>query len=214
MFLRSGKGIVMLAAASLWAGTGALAQQPGAGGGAQPGSPGQQQTVPSQPGSPDSAMPGTDQPSQPVADQSFLRETMEGDNAQVAMSQLAQQKSASDDVKQFGQKMVQIHTALNEQLRPAAKQLGVDEPKGPSKKGKQEIAKLEALSGPDFDTAYLQAMAKQQQHDLKQFKDEAVAGQSPGVQMAAKQDAPILEQHYQVLEKLAQVHNVALESQK
>jgi putative membrane protein len=178
------------------------------------GSPSQQPSVPSQPGNPDSAMPGADQPSQPVADQSFVRETMEGDNAQVAMSQLAQQKSTSDDVKQFGQKMVQIHTELNQQLQPAAKQLGVDEPKGPSKKQKQEIAKLETLSGPDFDSAYIQAMAKQQQHDLKQFKDEATAGQSPGVQMAAKQDAPILEQHYQVLEKLAQVHNVTLESQK
>src|SRR5262249_9031121 len=102
----------------------------------------------------------------------------------------------------------------NQQLSPAAKQLGVDEPKEPSKKGKQEIAKLEALSGPDFDTAYIQAMAKQQQHDLKGFKDEATAGQNPNIQMAAKQDAPILEQHYQVLEKLAQVHNVTLESKK
>jgi len=210
MFLPSGKEMLLIAAASLWACSGAIAQQPG--GGAQPGSPSQQQTMPNQPGttqpgSPDSAAPGTDQP-QAAGDQAFLRATMEGDNAQVAMSQLAQQKSGSDDVKQFGQKMVQIHTALNQQLQPAAKQLGVDEPKGPSKKGKQEIAKLEALSGPDFDSAYIQAMAKQQQHDLKQFKDEATGGQSPGVQMAAKQDAPILEQHYQVLQRLAQVHNV------
>ncbi len=206
MFSRSGKGILLIAASFLWAGP-AAAQQ-----GGTPNSPGQQQPMPNQPGR--VSNPGADQPSQPIADQAFIRETMEGDNAQVAMSQLAQQKSTSADVKQFGQEMVQIHTELNAQLKPAAKQLGVDEPKGPSKKAKQEIAKLETLSGPECDSAYIQAMAKQQQHDLKEFKDEAAAGQSPGVQLAAKQDAPILAQHYQVLEKLAQAHNVALDSKQ
>src|SRR5215469_2809159 len=153
MFSRSGKGVLSIAAACLWACTAAMAQQPGGSGGSQPGSP-SQQPMPNQPGaagSPTAATPGTDTSMQPVADQAFVRETMEGDNAQVAMSQLAQQKSSSDDVKQFGQKMVQIHTELNDQLKPAAKQLGVDEPKGPSKKQKEEIAKLDALSGPDFD---------------------------------------------------------------
>ncbi|HVU47897.1 MAG TPA: DUF4142 domain-containing protein [Terracidiphilus sp.] len=213
MFSSAGKRIFMIAASCLWA-CAAMGQQPGS---TQPNSPSQQPTAPNEPGgagNPATAMPGAEQPMQPIADQAFVRETMEGDNAQVAMSQLAQEKSTSPDVKQFGQKMVQIHTELNEQLKPAAKQLGVDEPKGPSRKQKQEITKLQALSGPDFDTAYIQAMAKQQQHDLKQFKNESESGQSPGVQMAAKQDAPILAQHYQVLEKLAQVHNVTLESTK
>ena len=214
MFSRSGRRNLLIAAACLWVCTATVAQQPGS---SQPNSPSQQPTTPSAPGiagSPAAGMPGVDQPTQPIADQAFVRETMEGDNAQVAMSQLAQQKSSSPDVKQFGQKMVQIHSELNAQLRPAAKQLGVDEPKGPSKKQKQQIARLEALSGPEFDTAYIQAMAKQQQHDLKGFKDEVTAGQSPGVQQAAKEDAPILEQHYQVLQKLAEMHNVTLESEK
>jgi putative membrane protein len=210
---RSGRGVLVVAASTLWA-CAAIAQQPG---GAQPSSPSQQQQMPNQPGSPGNptaGVPGTDQPQQQIGDQMFVRETMEGDDAQVAMSQLAQQKSPSDDVKQFGQKMVQIHTALNDQLKPAAKQLSVDEPKGPSKKEKKEIDQLAALSGPDFDTAYIQAMAKQQQHDLKQFKDEAASGQNPNIQQAAKQDEPVLTEHYQVLEKLAEVHNVTLESKK
>lgn len=211
---RSGSGVLLVAASTLWA-CAAVAQQPG---GTQPSSPNQQQQqMPNQPGSPGSPTAGvssTDQSQQQIGDQMFVRETMEGDDAQVAMSRLAQQKSSSDDVKQFGQKMVQIHTELNDQLKPAAKQLNVDEPKGPSKKEKKEIGQLAALSGPDFDTAYIQAMAKQQQHDLKEFKDEAASGQNPNIQQAAKQDEPVLTEHYQVLEKLAQVHNVTLESKK
>jgi putative membrane protein len=144
----------------------------------------------------------------------FVKDMLQGDEAQVQMSNLAQQKSPSDDVKQFGQKMVQIHTQLSDQLEPVAKQLGVSEPKNPSKKQRQEIERLQALSGPDFDTAYLQAMARQQQHDLKEFKDEASSSQNPNLQKAAQADEPVLEQHYQILEKLAQAHNVTLLSEK
>jgi putative membrane protein len=214
---RSGKGILMIAAVAAWAYGTAAAQQPG--GGQQP-SPSQQQQMPGQqgaPGAPGSATGLADagQPNQTnYADQMFVHDALEGDDAQVAMSQLAQQKSSSPDVKQFSEKMVQIHTELNNQLRPAAKELGMSEPKGPSKKEQKEIDHLQALNGPDFDTAYILAMAKQQQHDLKAFKDEAQAGQTANVQQAAKQDEPVLEQHFQVLEKLAQAHNVTLESKK
>ncbi len=211
---RSTKGTLLITAAVLWAGGAAAAQAPGSNpGGTQP-QPSQQQPAPGAPGSPTTGMPDATQGNQAYGDQIFVHDTMEGDDAQVQMSQLAEQKSSSPDVKQFGQKMVQVHSELNSQLEPAVKQLGVSEPKGPSKKQKQQIEKLQALSGPDFDTAYIQAMAKQQQHDLKEFKNEAQSGQNPGVQEAAKQDEPVLSEHYQVLEKLAQAHNVTLESKK
>lgn len=214
---RSSKGILLIAASALWAAGVTAAQAPGGSGngGAQQQPPSsQQQGQPGAPGAGSAGMPDAPQGNQAYADQGFLHDTMEGDFAQVQMSQLAQEKSSSPDVKQFSEKMVQIHTELNNQLAPAAKQLGVSEPKGPSKKQKKEVERLQALSGPDFDTAYIQAMAKQQQHDLKGFQNEAQAGQSPGLQQAAKQDEPVLTEHYQVLQKLAQAHNVTLESQK
>jgi putative membrane protein len=215
---RSSKGILLIAASALWAGGAAMAQQPGSSPGSQQPSPSQQQQMPGEAGAagnPTTGMPETTQTGQaPFGDQMFVRDTMEGNDAQVEMSKLAQEKSSSSDVKQFGQKMVQIHTELNDQLAPAAKQLDVNEPKGPSKKQKQQIERLQALSGPDFDTAYIQAMARQQQHDLKEFKTEAQSGQSPNVQQAAKQDEPVLTEHLQVLQKLAQAHNVTLESKK
>ncbi len=145
-------------------------------------------------------------------DIAFVEDTLQNNEAEVQMSQLAQSKSQSPDVQQFGQKMVQVHTELNEQLKPVAKQLGANDSKGPSKKEKQEIAQLASLSGPDFDTAYITAMAKEQQKSLKAFKDEANNTQSPGLQQAAKVDAPVLTQHYEILQKLAQAHNVTIAS--
>ena len=218
MFLKqSGKGILMTAAAVLWTCGAAMAQQPG---GMQQSSPSQQQQVPGQTGTtgapgattgmPDASASSPGQ--QAYGDQMFVHDTIEGNQAQVEMSRLAQQKSSSTDVKQFGEKMVQIHTELTNQLTPAAKELGMSAPDGPSKKERKEIERLQALNGPDFDTEYIQAMAKQQQHDLKEFKDEAQSGQTANIQQAAKQDEPVLAEHYQVLQKLAQAHNVTLES--
>jgi putative membrane protein len=176
-----------------------------------PGTPGAQGSATAgQPGSP---TPGTS-PEEVYSDMVFVQDTLENDAAQVQMSQLAQTKSQSPDVQQFGQKMVQVRGELNNQLKPVAKQLGVDDSKGPSKKDKQQIAQLQALSGPDFDTAYIMAMAKEQQKSLRAFKDEENNARSPGLQQAAKTDEPVLSQHYELLQKLAQTHNVTIAEAK
>jgi putative membrane protein len=228
--MQLGRTILIYAGATLLACAIAIAQDPGAGGtqtspgqqsptapGTTPGQPQGQPGYPSSPSAPGSNMPGMQggmgaQPS--MVDQSFVRKTMEDNQAQVQMSQLAQQKSSSDDVKQFGQKMAQVHEQLSDQLKPIAKKLGVSEPKGPSKKDKQEIERMQSLSGPEFDTAFIKAMMKEQQSDLKQFKDESQTAQDPNVQQVAKVDTPVLTQHLQILQQLAQAHNVQLESEK
>ncbi len=210
----------LLAATALWMAATATAQAPGGAGSMPQQQPQPGQSQPGQPGSANSpgmagSMPEAgDASPQSFADQSFLRKTLEDSVAQVQMGQLAAQKSPSGDVKQFGQKMAQIHEELNNQIKPVAQKLGVGEPKNPSKKDKQEIAKLQTLSGADFDTAFLKAMLKDQQTNLKGFQDEAQSAQDPTVQKLAQLDEPVLNQHLQILEQLAKEHNVQTESQK
>jgi putative membrane protein len=162
---------------------------------------------------PDNSSAGPGNP-QSYADSSFIHKTLEDDVAQEQMGQLAAQKSQSDDVKQFGEKMAQIHGQLTTQLMPVAKKLGVDEPKQPSKKDRQEIEKMQSLSGADFDAAFIRAMLKDQQDDLKGFQQEAQGSQDPNVQQLAKMDEPVLDQHLQILQKIAQAHSVTTESEK
>jgi putative membrane protein len=208
--MQSTRGISAIVGILLLAGMPVIAQQSGMG---APAGPAQQQ--PGQMGSPDAATMASADSGQPMAnyaEQSFVEDTLKSDDAQVAMSQLAQQKSTSDDIKVFGQKMVQVHTQLDSQFKPVAKQLDVSEPKGPAKKEKQEIAKLETLSGPQFDSEYILAMAREQQHSLKEFQNEAKMNQNSSAQQVAKMDEPVLTQHFQILEKLAQDHNVPLDN--
>jgi putative membrane protein len=198
--------ILLVSASGLLASMTAMAQTQPGGAGQQPNMPGSQPT-------PATGSPGMDTGSQQaIIDQSFVRKALEGGAAEVQLGQLAQQKSQSDDVKQFGQKMVEDHTQLGDQMmKPIAKQLGVKEPKGPSKKDKELIAKLEGLSGQQFDEEYIKAMLKDHRQDLKEFKDEAQMAQDPNVKQAAQEGAGMISQHLQLIEQIAQNHNVAIE---
>src|SRR6185437_1182351 len=81
------------------------------------------------------------------ADKDFAKKAMEGGNAEIQLGKLAQQKSNSEDVKHFGEKMVTDHTKLNEDMAPIAQNLGVTPPTGTGMADKAEEAKLKMMSG-------------------------------------------------------------------
>jgi len=143
-----------------------------------------------------------------MQDKAFVRKAMEGGMAEVELGRLASEKASSDDVKQFGQKMVDDHTRLNEQMKPVAAQLGVAAPTKLSKKDEEEKARLESLSGKQFDDAYIRAMLKDHKQDASEFKTEAQNAQNPAVQQAAQQGSQVIDQHLQMIEQIAQSHNV------
>ncbi len=204
----------MAVAVLIWAAACAVAsaQQGRAGAGQdQPG--GMDQQAPAGSSSmPDDYTPNAANP-QMFADQSFLRKTLEDNVAQEQMGQLAAQKSQSEDVKEVGQKMVQVRQQLTNQIMPLARKLGVSQPKQPSKKDREEIQNMQTLSGPDFDAAFLRAMLREQKSDLKDFQDEE-RSQDPNMQRLAKIDEPVLTDHLQILERIAQSHNVSEQSSK
>jgi len=150
---------------------------------------------------------------QDLADRDFVKRALQGGDVEVQLGQLAQQKSQSDDVKEFAQKMVSDHTQMGDQLmKPLAKQIHADIPKGLSKKDKQLVAKLETLSGPQFDEEYIKAMVKGHKDDLKEFKSEEESTQNPNVKQAAQQGETVISQHLQLIEQIAQSHNITADA--
>jgi putative membrane protein len=203
--------LIVLSGALLLAGTTAFAQiSPGGGaGGAQsnPASPGQ--TAPGQ----NSPLNGTQaqqqDPTAGMQDKAFVHNAMEGGMAEVELGQLAAQKGSSDDVKQFGQKMVDDHTKLNDQMKPIAQQLGINPPEKLSKKDRALQDHLQSLSGSQFDNAYIEAMVKDHKKDLDDFKNEAQQTQNQQLQQAVQQGGQVIAQHLQMIEQIAQAHNVS-----
>jgi putative membrane protein len=195
------------------AGVVAVAQMPGSPQQQQPTTPSQQpNTNPANPGMGPGAYPGTAPTAQDFGEKAFVTKALEGGDAEVQLGQLAQQKSQSTDVKQFAQKMVNDHSHMADKwFKPVATQLGVSEPKGPSKKDKKEIEKLQGLSGDAFDRAYIEMMVKDHKQDLKDFKDESQSAQNPTLKQIAERGSNIIAQHLQLIEQIAKNHNVAVD---
>lgn len=201
-------GVAFLSSAS------AIAQMPP--GGAQQPSPGQQTSPMSQPGTQPGASP-MDQPSSNqdpngpamMMDKAFVRKALEGGMVEVQLGQLAAQKSSNPDVKQFGQKMVDDHTKLGEEMKQVAQQMNVKPPESLPSKDKSKIAKLSALSGDAFDKAYIQNMVKDHKQDEKEFKQEAMNTSNPALKDVVSQGEQVISQHLQMIEQIAQKNNVS-----
>lgn len=63
-----------------------------------------------------------------AADKKFVRDAAQGGMAEVELGKLATEKASSDDVKKFGQRMVDDHSKANEELKQVANSEGVQLP--------------------------------------------------------------------------------------
>lgn len=139
-----------------------------------------------------------------MADKHFVKEAMQGSMAEIQLGQLAQQNASSDDVKQFGQRMVQDHQKLSDQMQPIASQMGVTPPTELSAKDKALQKRLQGLTSAEFDKAYMSAMVQDHRKDLAEFKREASMAKDPQVKDAAQQGTQVISEHLHMAQDIAQ----------
>ena len=170
----------------------------------------QQQRQQQQPGTNQSAMnetqdaaPNSGASGQMMKDKIFLRKAAEGGMAEVKLGQLASQKADSQNVKDFGAKMVTDHTELNNEMKPIADSLGVMLPKKLNAKDQAEFDKLNGLSGNDFDTEYVTFMVKDHHEDLREFRMEAANTTDPALKAAVDKGAKVIREHLSMVTALA-----------
>ncbi|MGA9510203.1 MAG: DUF4142 domain-containing protein [Candidatus Sulfotelmatobacter sp.] len=138
-----------------------------------------------------------------TADAKFMKEAAEGGMAEVALGRLAAEKASSSDVKKFGQRMVDDHSKANDELKQLASQKNVDLPQDLNAKDKATKARLEKLSGEQFDQAYMRDMVKDHKKDVSDFRRESRSAKDPDVKNFAAQTLPTLEDHLKQAESIA-----------
>jgi putative membrane protein len=136
-------------------------------------------------------------------DTAFVDKAARGGLAEVELGQLAVQKASSDDVKKFGQRMVDDHTKANDELKQVAAQEHMDLPQQMNAKDKATKARLEKLSGKQFDRAYMNNMVKDHQKDVTEFERESKMAKDPAVKGFAEQTLPTLREHLKEAEQIA-----------
>jgi putative membrane protein len=138
-----------------------------------------------------------------MQDKAFLRKAAEGGLAEIQLGKLATERASADDVKAFGQKMVDDHTRLNESMVPIAQSKGVVLPRKMNKADQAEYEKLGTLSGEDFDKEYIAYMVKDHHTDLRDFRAESVSTNDPDLKAAVDKAAFVIRDHMILADKLA-----------
>jgi putative membrane protein len=136
------------------------------------------------------------------ADRAFLAKAAQGGLMEVTAGKLAAQRGLDTAVKQFGQKMVTDHTAVNDKLKALADSKQMVLPDSVSDDQNAALGKLEALSGTDFDKMYSHMMVKDHVEDISEFEKEAKRGQDGDVLSFAESTLPTLRQHLMLAKRL------------
>jgi len=124
----------------------------------------------------------------------FIEHAAIGGMAEVKLGQLAQQKAASDEVKNFGKRMVDDHSKANDELKRLASKKHVTLPKDVGAKHKSVYERLSKLSGQEFDREFMDTMAKDHQEVVAEF-EKAAKSSDPDVQAFASRTLPTLHAH-------------------
>jgi putative membrane protein len=140
------------------------------------------------------------------ADRKFATMAAMGGMAEVELGNLAQQNAQSDEVKQFGARMVRDHSAANQQLMRIVATKDATMPTQLDEQHRKVFEKLSEMRGAEFDRAYMRQMVEDHEKTIKKFREEAQQGNDPDLKAFAQSTMPVLEQHH----KLAQDINKSL----
>src|ERR1019366_5422672 len=132
-----------------------------------------------------------------TADKDFILAAAQGGMTEVKLGELAAQNGKRDDVKAFGQRMVKDHTAINDDLKVLAAQKGVTLPDSLDAKHQGMVDKMAAMTGSEFDDAYIAGMIKDHKKDAKAFKAESASTTDADIKSFLDKSIPTVEAHLQ-----------------
>ena len=134
-------------------------------------------------------------------DLEFAAKAAEGNLMEVRLGELAQQQAAAEEVKQFGQRMVEDHGQANEELKQIAEQKGIELPQELPDEAQQLHDELQQKSGAEFDQAYMDEMVSDHEEDIEEYESYVEAAQDPDLRTYAEQTLPTLREHLELAQQ-------------
>ncbi len=135
-------------------------------------------------------------------DHNFIMDAAMGGLMEVELGRVATEKGASEAVKQFGQRMVDDHSKANAELMSLASSKGMTLPTAIDEKHREQVTKLSAMSGAEFDRAYINMMVSDHNKDVAEFEKESTKGGDPDLKAFATKTLPTLKEHQQMAKVL------------
>ena len=145
--------------------------------------------------------PATADSKSSTGDSAWVTKVATGGMAEVELGKIATEKAASDEVKKFGQRMVDDHSKANDELKTLAQNKKFTLPTDIDAKHKAERDRLSKLSGAAFDRAYTQAMVAGHREMANLFRTESTSGKDPDVKAWAAKTLPTVEEHLKMAQQ-------------
>jgi putative membrane protein len=132
----------------------------------------------------------------------FIKHAADANMTEIKLGNVAQDNGQSQEVKDFGQRMIKDHGNAEDQLKPIAQKLNVDIPDQVSAEHQKTIDHLSSLKGDEFDKAYAKAMVKDHKKVIAMFERAESNVKDADLKKFAKDTLPILHEHLEMAEKL------------
>jgi len=136
----------------------------------------------------------------------FVREAAEGDQAEIRLGELAQEKSSNAGVKSLAQHLVQDHQAHFAKVQQLAQQKNIQVSNDLSLKCQKKVDALSALNGEKFDKRYVHDMIRDHKKNIAFYQQAAANNSDPDVKTLAQSTLPTLQEHLQMAER--DVHGI------
>ncbi|MFD2365529.1 DUF4142 domain-containing protein [Pseudoduganella sp. GCM10020061] len=130
------------------------------------------------------------------ADSKAIMDMAMANMAEVEMGKMAQSKGTSEQVKTFGQQMIDDHGKALAEVQALAQAKGVTLPTALDDKHRKEAAKLNALSGAAFDKAYMDRAGVKDHRTVHGMLNKIESSaKDPDVKAMAGKMKPVVQQH-------------------
>jgi putative membrane protein len=130
-------------------------------------------------------------------DQKFLMDAAMSGMKEVQLGRWAAQKGTSEEIKKFGQMMVDHHSKANTELMSLASSKGITLPTELDNKHQADVAKLSSRTGADFDREFAKMMLKDHDKAVDMFEKQSEKGADADLKAFAAKALPTLQEHLQ-----------------
>ena len=129
-----------------------------------------------------------------------MQKAIQGDEAEIKMGKLAEQKGQNAQLRQSGKTLVHDHGANLAKAKSIARSMNISIPNQPSTKQKAAYHRLSNLKGASFDAQFAKEAVRDHKKDIAEFRSEAAT--SGKVANFAKQSLPTLKKHLKIAQSL------------
>jgi len=131
----------------------------------------------------------------------FMRDAIEGNLFEVRAGELAQQKGATESVRNFGAMLAKDHAQAARNGEQAARAAGVRIPTAPSSNQQGVLDAMSKLEGDKFDENFIRSMIDDHLRDVARYESQSRAAADPIAKYVAE-TLPTLRDHLKAVQGL------------